>query len=306
MRSVAFDVIGEGGRAEHQHQVAAGEGGDDPLAHRRQEAGELRMVLGEAAARRHRRGEDARPMALGQGPDLLPGAAAVDAGADDERRPLARIERVADRGEDGRVAARREADAPRLDRRAGAGPVVGRDRDQHRAARRLHREVVAVGDRLRHVFGPGRLAAPLDVGLGQLGRLRREQERVEREQRSRLLAGGDDERRAVLPRGEDRAHRVADADRRVQVDEGGVVRRRRVAVGHADHDRFLQAEDVFEVGREVEEERQLGRARVAEDALHAERAQQLQHRIANGRGNGSVMEGGGAAPLETGGVARGA
>ncbi len=161
-------------------------------------------------------------MTLGQGPDLVPGAAAVDAGTDDEGRPLARIERIADRVEHGGVAARRAADAPRLDRLAGAGPVVGRDRDQHRSARRLHREVVAVGDRLRHVFGAGRLAAPLDVGLGQLGRLRREQERVEREQRPRLLAGGDDQRRAVLPGGEDRAHRVADADRRVQVDEGGV------------------------------------------------------------------------------------
>ena len=116
MRPVAFDVVGEGGRPEHQHQVAAGEGGDDPLAHRRQEAGELRMVLGEAAARRHRRGEDARPMALGQGPHLLPGAAAVDAGTDDERGPLARIERLADRREDGRVAAR-----ARLTRRGTTG-----------------------------------------------------------------------------------------------------------------------------------------------------------------------------------------
>ena len=84
--------------------------------------------------------------------------------------------------------------------------------------------------------------------------------------RARLLAGGDDQRRAVLVRGEDVAHRVADAGRRVQVDEGGVARRLRVAVGHADHDRFLQAEHVAEVGGEVEEQRQLGRARVAEDA----------------------------------------
>ena len=77
---------------------------------------------------------------------------------------------------------------------------------------------------------------------------------------------------------------MADADGGVQVDEGGVVRRRRVAVGHADRDRFLQAEHVVEVGREVEEERQLGRARVAEDAAHAEVAQQLQDGVADGGG----------------------
>ena len=82
------------------------------LAHRRQEAGEQRMVLGEAAARRHRRGEDARAVALGERAHLVPGAVAVDAGADDERRPLAGVERGADRGEHvgvGSAAQRRRA-----------------------------------------------------------------------------------------------------------------------------------------------------------------------------------------------------
>ena len=139
-----------------------------------------------------------------------------------------------------------------------ARPVVGRDRDQHRAARVLHRDVVTMRDRERDVLGACRLAAPLDIGLRQLGGPSGKQERIEGEQRSRLLAGGDDERRPVLPGGEDRAHGVAHPDRRMQVDEGGVLRRRGVAVGHADHDRFLQAEDVLEVRGEVEEERQLG------------------------------------------------
>ena len=76
---------------------------------------------------------------------------------------------------------------------------------------------------------------------------------------------------------------MADADGRVQVDEGGVARGCRIAVGHADHHRFLQAEHVLEVGRETEEQRQLGRAGVAEDAAHAEGAQQLQDGVADRR-----------------------
>jgi hypothetical protein len=67
-----------------------------------------------------------------------------------------------------------------------------------------------------------------------------------------------------------------------RLTKAGVAGRRREAVGHSDDDRLLQAEHVFEVGREVEEERQLGRAGIAEDAPHAERAQQVQHGLADG------------------------
>ena len=53
----------------------------------------------------------------------------------------------------------------------------------------------------------------------------------------------------------------------------------RVAVGHADDDRFLQAEHVAEVVRKVAEERQLGRAGVAEDGRHPQLAQQARQRL---------------------------
>ena len=55
--------------------------------------------------------------------------------------------------------------------------------------------------------------------------------------------------------------------------------RLRVAVGHRDRRRLLQRQHVAEVGGRVLEEAQLGRARVAEDRRHAERAQQRVGRL---------------------------
>jgi hypothetical protein len=69
---------------------------------------------------------------------------------------------------------------------------------------------------------------------------------------------------------------MADADRRMQVDERRILGRGGIAVRHADDHRFLQAEHIFKVGREVQKERQLRRAGIAEDPSHAKGAQQLQ------------------------------
>jgi hypothetical protein len=98
--------------------------------------------------------------------------------------------------------------------------------------------------------------------LGSSLCLRAVQKGVEGQDRPRLLPGRDDQRRAVLVRGEDVADRMAHAGGRVQVHEGRVARGLRVAVGHADDHRFLQPEHVAGVGREAEEQRQLGRARL--------------------------------------------
>ncbi len=56
-----------------------------------------------------------------------------------------------------------------------------------------------------------------------------------------------------------------------------------VAVGHPDHDRLLQAEHVAEVGREVGEHRQLGRARVAEHRRHPVGAEEVEGGFADSR-----------------------
>lgn len=97
---------------------------------------------------------------------------------------------------------------------------------------------------------------------------------LERKYGARLLASGDHERCLILVGGEDAAERVADADGGVQIDQSGLAAGLREAVGHGDHDRFLQAEHVAEVLWKVAEHGQLGRTRVAEDGRHPEFAQQ--------------------------------
>ena len=276
VRTEAFDVISERGRAEREDEIVPGEELHDPLAHRGQEAGEERMVFGEAAPARHRADPHGRVVPLGEAHDLVPGAIAVDGGAHDECGALRAVERIADRGQHTRFGPQLGAHRARFDACAGLGPIVCRNGDEHRPARRLHREVVGARDGGRNVLGARRLAAPLHVRLRQLGRLGRIQEGLVGKDGARLLACGDDERRAIPVCGEDVAHRVSHAYRGVQVHEGGVARCLRVAVGHAHDDRLLQAEDVAEVRREIPEQRQLGRPRVAEDRRDPEGAQQVE------------------------------
>ena len=62
----------------------------------------------------------------------------------------------------------------------------------------------------------------------------------------------------------------------MQIDEAGVAGGLRVAVGHADHGGFLQAQHVVDVVGPVAQERQFGRAGIAEHFFDAERAQQIE------------------------------
>ena len=58
-RPRTIDVVGEGRRADDQHVVVTAQLFHDALAHRRQVAGEQRMLVGETAAPGHRRVEHA-------------------------------------------------------------------------------------------------------------------------------------------------------------------------------------------------------------------------------------------------------
>ena len=120
--------------------------------------------------------------------------------------------------------------------------------------------------------GARRLATPFDIRLRKLGRAGCKQEGLERQDRTGLLAGGDDEWCLVFVGREDVAQGVADTHCGMKVHHGGVTGRLRVAVGHADYDRFLQAQHVAEIGWEVAEQREFRRAGVAEDGGHAELA----------------------------------
>jgi hypothetical protein len=115
-------------------------------------------------------------------------------------------------------------------------------------------------------------------------------------------AGGDEERRAIAERREDVAHRVTDARRRVEIDERGVARRLRIAVGHADDHRFLQAQNVTEVAGEIPEQRQFGRAGIAEDRRDPEPAQQIEDGGAHAREQDLVFRGVGHGGPVCGGI----
>ncbi len=141
----------------------------------------------------------------------------------------------------------------------------------------------AVGEGERHVLGARRLVGPLDqrvrhpdrVAVGQVG--------LQGDLRPRLLAGRDQQRRVVGLGVEDRPHRVADPGRGVEVGHRGAARGLGVAVGHPDHDRLLQAEHVAEVGGEVGQHRQLGRAGVAEHRRHPVGAEEVEAGLADRR-----------------------
>ena len=88
-------------------------------------------------------------------------------------------------------------------------------------------------------------------------------------------------------RGVDIAERIADAGAGMQVDEAGIAGRLRIAVGHADHRGLLQAQHIIDVVGPVAEERQFGRAGIAEHALDAERAEQAEGGVLDGGRGGS-------------------
>jgi len=132
------------------------------------------------------------------------------------------------------------------------------------------------------------LIRPPDPWPGQRRRLGVREIRLEQEHLARLLAGGDDERRLVLERGAQVAHRVPEADAGVEVDERRPARRLGEAVGHRDHRGLLEAEDVPEVRRVVREERLLGRAEVPEDRRQPGGAKQVVRDVANRRGGALV------------------
>ena len=128
---------------------------------------------------------------------------------------------------------------------------------------------------------PRHLDRPFDERLGHAHERRIEQ-RLGQAVALLLLAGGQDHRRAGEARVEERAHRVAEARRDVHVAGDELARGARVAVGHRDHERLLQAEHEVRSGWSDERvhDRQFGGARIAEQMRDAFGAQQLQEGLA--------------------------
>ena len=254
MPSEPFDVIGECRSAQHEDEVVPIEACDNPLADGGQETGKEAMPLGKAATGRHRAHPHPRLVPFGQGDHVIPGVVAIHAGPDDDDWPYRAIETIADHVDQPRIRVKALADGASRDRVAGPFPVVHRNRHKGGTTGLLHRDVVRARDGGRHILSARGLVSPLDIGIWQPRGLGGKQERLIWQDRACLLPGGDDERRAIPVGGEDVAHGVADARRRMQVHECRVARGLRVAIGHADDNRFLQSEDVAEIVGEVAEE----------------------------------------------------
>ena len=152
-RGMAFDMEGEHRRADHDDEVVAAQRIGKLARRGVQEAGELRMPFRERAARRERADPDCGLRFLRDLHHQIDRAGAVDAGADDEGRVLARGKRRDQRLHRVRVGADLAADLARGQGLRGMGPVVDRHRDEGRPAGRLHRRVIGARDRGRHVLG---------------------------------------------------------------------------------------------------------------------------------------------------------
>ena len=128
-------VVGEDRGADDEDQVVALERLADRADRGRQDAAEVRMVLGEAEAHAagRGRGPDREVLALGEGDGVLPAPGGVDVGAGDEDRVPRRVElrregrhrgRVGD-GAAGHLAGDRVAGVGGVDLDAPSRPSAG-------------------------------------------------------------------------------------------------------------------------------------------------------------------------------------
>ena len=224
-------------------------------------------------------------MSLGKCNHVVPGFIARDATPDDDHRSLRLRQRLGRLREmDAITADMDSADAPRLDRFALPIPIVDGDRNESRATRRLHRNTISARDRGGHVLCPGRLTTPLDVWPRKFRGAFGEKKRFVRQNRSRLLPGGNHQRSLVAIGGEQIAKRMAQPGSRVEVDEGRVARRLSKTVGHTQYDRFLQAKHISEIVGKIPVQRQLGGTRIAKNRRHAECAHQIDRGITDRSG----------------------
>ena len=281
-RGMAFDVEGEHRRADHDHQIVVAQRIRQLPRRGMQEACELRMPFRKTAARRKRADPDRRSCLLRHAHHQVDGFGAIDAGTDDEGRALAGRERGDERLHRLGIGTEFAADAAGLDRLGWMGPVVDRHRNERRAAGRLHRDVIGARDRGGHIFGARRLDRIFDIGARKFRGALGIEKGLQRQNAARLLARRDHQRSLVAVGGKDIAERIADAGGRMQIDKAGVAGGLRIAVGHADHGSFLQAQHVVDIVRPVGEKRQFGRAGIAEHFFDAERSQQVERGVLDG------------------------
>ena len=223
------------------------------------------------------------PEPLGERDELLPRPAPGDpVPGEDDRAPGAQHEARGLR-HSGRVRGGPAPDPRRGDRRPRGALVhhVEREGDEHRARGRVLRDLERPVEELRQLAGRLRLCAP----LGDRGSHRDEvvpQHGLAEPEAGVLLARGHHEGGPPLPGVVERAHAVAEPGADVEVRDSDPAGRLRPGVRHGHRDRLLEGQDVPDRGIVLEgvHERQLGRARIAEEVLDPFRHQRLHHDLA--------------------------
>ena len=248
------------------------------------------MVLGEAGRARANdschTGQRSRSASADDGLPRL----AVVAAAHDEGGRLGAVDHVGQlaelAGRGHRAAQRALGPAGRV-LVGGLGPVPHGDDDERRAlgrdAPRCRRGRCAPGTswaRTGQVRPHGVLAGELLQGSAG-------EEGLVGELAAVLLAHHDDQRRVHVARVGDRVDRVAQPRGGVQVDQRRLAAGDGVAGGDPHHRALVQAQHEVDVGRQAGEERDLGRARIAEDGGHPEPPHDVEHRIADRSGGGA-------------------
>ncbi len=233
----------------------------------------------------HRSGVHGRAQQFGELAGLGEGVARGELGAGDDDRCACREQHVGKPGERLVAGPGRTVDAHRAPQvQVGFGVQhVARQTDEHRPGRRRHRHLGGAPQDPRQVLDTRRLDRPLDQ------RLRDRHQRVVQQGLEQavplfLLPGRDDDRRVGELGVVQRPHRIAEPRRDVHVRRGQAAGRTGIAVGHAEHHGFLQAQHELQLRmvRQHLHDRQFGGAGVAEQVADALVGEDLQEGRAAG------------------------
>ncbi len=257
----------EEGAADEKDDVRVTERVPDTRVVERHSRPEAGMALGEVHALHQALGIDPGAEELGEPHELVLGGRACHPVADHDRGtfgPQQSSRQSLDGGGFGLRRAVEVAEGPGFLQRLLLEDV-DRQGDEHRAGRRIVRDLEGSVQHWRELVRVFDLNAPLDQRRGHRHEVVAEQGFAQ-PGACVLLAGRDHHRGVGLPCVVEHAEAVAEAGRHVQVDDSGDAGGLGVVVGGAQGDGLVQGEHVAQVRMVAEPVHQgaLGRARVAE------------------------------------------
>ncbi len=219
---------------------------------------------------------DRRADRLSQRDELLMRSGARDIVADHDRGPRRLQEKCCDLREPLGIRLR---GTPQFIRPAGLDRGfllhhVDRERNEDRPAGRIGRDLERAAQDGRHLVRPLHLHAPLGDRCGHGDEIMTEQ-RIGKPHPRILLSRGDDEGRTGLQRAVERAHRIAQPRRDVNVGKSRAAGGLRVETRRSNRNALMQRHDVVDlrIGSQAIQQRGLCGSGIAEDMAYAVRDQ---------------------------------